>query len=141
MQTISYIVQIPKVALGVAVARAEMDQERLCLRLYKECSLWGIHSLVGDKSCYRKVQELKTLGWIREVSREQGCQHSLGEIIFFPSTVSLWFNGRQLVIWLESEKTPTKQQPTKLFQVWGPFAFAQTGAAGIPLVLALGRAC
>lgn len=34
MQTISYIVQLPKVALGVVVARAERDQERLCLGLY-----------------------------------------------------------------------------------------------------------
>lgn len=83
MQTISYIVQLPKVALGVVVARAEMDQERLCLRLYKQCSSWGLHSLVGDQSCYREVQEPKTVGWIPEVSREQGCQHSLGEIIFF----------------------------------------------------------
>lgn len=45
-------------------------------------------------------------GWIREVSREQGCQHSSGEIllVFFPSAVSLWLNGRQLAKWLESEK-------------------------------------
>lgn len=65
MQTISYIVQLPKTAFEVAVARAEMDEEKtMCLRQYKLCSLWGLHSLLGDEFCHREVQEPRTLGWI-----------------------------------------------------------------------------
>lgn len=109
-------------------------RRRDCLRQDEQCSPWGLHSLLGDESYHREVQEPKTLGWIREVSWEQGCQHTLGEIlfVFLPGAISLWFNGRQLANWLGKWG---KMQ----FPIWGPCAFARAGALACSLVLAPGE--
>lgn len=44
----------------------------------------------------------------------------------------LWFNGQQLANWLGKWKKEIQ------FLVWGPFAFAQAGAAGLFISLSPG---
>lgn len=127
MQTISLIVQLPKAAFEVAVARAAIDKKRLCFRWYKQCSLWGLHSLLGDESYHREVRSPKPEVDLRGVLGSRLSALFRGNSLFLLAKYNL-----TLVQWATASKLVRKVKKMQL-HVWGPFSFAQAAGTFISL--------
>lgn len=132
MQTISYIVWLPKAAFKVAVARAEMDKEKMLgLKLHKQCSLWGCHGLL-----WMKLAIDRSSGAQNPAEDLRGTQGARLSVCLRGNSLCLFAKcNLTLVQWVTACKLVRKVGKKYCSKSGACFAFAQAGAAGMLIYL------